>query len=170
MADLCLWYQAADANAYSCTRIGNTPISTRRSATSHSHWLRRFNLTCLCCHDNSKATPCFFFFFFFLHPTTPPPPTAGATMQGCLTWAVEHRACEQPHLWSAPARQIGGLRARCSSLLLVLDSVGRQNHLRSACWIPNDGVYEQRVKRVENRHLWGWWGGRCFSHRWTVFM
>lgn len=147
MADLYRWYRGADSNAYSCTRIGNTPISTRRSATSHSHWLRRFDLTCLCCHDNSKATPCFFLLLFPCTQPSPPPTGtgAGATMQGCLTWAVEHRACEQPHLWSASARQIGRLSAKWSSLLLILDSIGRQNHLRAACWIPNDTVYEQRV-------------------------
>lgn len=122
--DLCRWYQAADSIAYSCMHIGNTPISTRRSATSHSHWLRRFDLMCLCCHDNSKATPC----FFFLHPTIPPPQQALELGQPCRE-VVEHHACEQPHLWSAWAGQIGGMLAKWSSSHLILDSIGRQNHL-----------------------------------------
>lgn len=62
--------------------------------TSHSRQLRRFDLTCLCCHDNSEATPCVFLLLFFsLHPTPQQALErgAGATVQGCLTWAVEHQ-------------------------------------------------------------------------------
>lgn len=141
-----------DSNAYSCMHTGNTPTSTRRSATSHSHWLRRFHQTCLCCHDNSKATPCFFSSSFFLHPTIPPPPTgagAGATMQGCVTWAVERHVCEQPHLWSSHRldRSEGcRLNARPCTWSLIPLGVG------TIC-----RVYEQRVWRVENWHQWRWW-------------
>lgn len=64
-----------------------------------------------------------FFSSSFFHCTQPPNRRwkrgAGATVQGCLTWAVEHRVSKQPHLWTLHLlnRSMGLL----SSLYKVLD-------------------------------------------------